>query len=1102
MTRIFDNIAEPFAPGLTESFKIFRSFDVATGYFNLRGWRAFADLVDQKHSQMEGIGGSASPRPDTPIVRILVGMVHGTPGDETLDELQRQLEGAAGGGTDHTLGKARQSQLLAHLREQLMRGIPTEGDRITLQDLRRQVAAGLVELRVYTRRPLHGKTYVFHRDDPVNPRVAFVGSSNLTAAGLASNYELNVDVVDQDATAKLAAWFDDRWTDVFTYQIDDDLLALIDESWASPALRSPYEVYLKLCYDMSRDVRDGLAEYDISGPIKSQLLDYQKEAVQTLARRLGFRGGTMLGDVVGLGKTLTAVAVALLLLEEERYSTLVVCPKNLVEMWEEHLHEYQVPSKVVSYSMAAKVLPELRRYQLVIVDESHTLRTDTRQDYQALHKYIRDNGSRVLLLTATPYNIGFKDVANQIGLYLDPDTDLGLQPSEALRKDPRLADRVDGKVSTLAAFTQSSEPEDWKRLMSEHLVRRTRTFIKRQAEDAGQVDEAGIYLTFSNGDKFHFPRRVAKPLDHTFDAHDPAALMIGDSTLDAIQGLRLPRYDLRRYVRTKGISLTEEEQEILEKWERGRGQVKGFVQTSFYKRLSSCGWSFVISLKRHADRNRLFLYALENNRPLPTGTILDAMFSPSDTDEDFDPEDLNSDPETQYNLLLAKSPTSITWVRAEMFADALAEHLAEDTAVIDELLATFGDWTYLTDSKLARLIQLLQEEHPGEKVLVFTEYKDTADYVSRSLMEQGLAAVGVATGETENPTEIARRFSPHSNLTPGAVERRAEVVDTDELRVLVATDVLSEGQNLQDAHIVVNYDLPWAIIKLIQRAGRVDRLGQASPTVTVYSLFHESVEEVISLRKRIKERLADSAQAFGSDEQFFGDPRETKFLEDLYNGKLDDDELEGDVDAASLAFEVWRKATDNNPGLAKRIVGLPDLLTATRPPRLTDNLPPGVGCMIRTASGMDAYGYANSEGTLQLLTGHEVLRLFACEPETAAQPLRKDHDALLASLVQGEDAPMAKPHLHEGQLRGVRKSVWGRLSGTVFQSNPDIAEALDALHRSPLTQEAERKLRRRLADHQELADTLVALHRSKTLVLAASAQDPIRIVSSMGVSDA
>ena len=113
------------------------------------------------------------------------------------------------------------------------------------------------------------------------------------------------------------------------------------------------------------------------------------------------------------------------------------------------------------------------------------------------------------------------------------------------------------------------------------------------------------------------------------------------------------------------------------------------------------------------------------------------------------------------------------------------------------------------------------------------------------------------------------------------------------MRVLVATDVLSEGQNLQDAHIVVNYDLPWAIIRLIQRAGRVDRVGQEAEEILLYTFFHESVENVISLRQRIRHRLANNAQAFGSDERFFGSPDETSELHDLYDGKLGEGEARG-----------------------------------------------------------------------------------------------------------------------------------------------------------------------------------------------------------------
>ena len=144
----------------------------------------------------------------------------------------------------------------------------------------------------------------------------------------------------------------------------------------------------------------------------------------------------MLGDVVGLGKTLTAVSTALVLREQYGYSTLVICPKNLVRMWKEHLDAYDVPGEVVSYSMAHRDLPDLRRYQLVVLDESHNLRSDKRRDYKAIQEYIEHNDSKVLLLTATPYNVRFTDVANQLSLYIGEDDDLGLEPREALKKDP------------------------------------------------------------------------------------------------------------------------------------------------------------------------------------------------------------------------------------------------------------------------------------------------------------------------------------------------------------------------------------------------------------------------------------------------------------------------------------------------------------------------------------------------------------------------------------------------------------------------------------------------------------------------------------------
>ncbi|MFC7597577.1 helicase-related protein [Terrabacter sp. GCM10028922] len=1086
MTRIFDNIDEDLGPHLLETFAGADSLDSAVGYFNLRGWATFADAVDAKPDSAE------------PVMRVLVGMTLADPNDQVLASLQSELEGTADADeVDREVAKARRQSALLKFRTQLMRGVPNNRDLKSLRRLRQHVHEGRVKIKLFTRRPLHGKTYLCHREDPNTPIIGFVGSSNLTMSGLRHNYELNVDVLDFDAAKKLDEWFVARWDDKFSLDISNDLIEIIDESWAGTEDRSPYEVFLKVCYHLSQDVREGLIEYSLPASMREKLLEYQINAVQTLARRIHNRGGTMLGDVVGLGKTLTGVATALMLREEHGYSTLVLSPKNLVKMWDEHLQAYDVPGRVVSYTSAHRDLPEMRAYQLVILDESHTLRSDKRRDYAAIKDYIQNAGSKVLLLTATPYNIRFLDVANQLGLYIDDDDDLGLQPLSAMAKNPKLAESVDFKTNTMLAFRKSEEADDWKRLMSEHLVRRTRSFIRA---NYGKVDpENGReYLLYPGGSRFYFPERTPKPLDHSFGENDPALLMASEKTLSAIACLLLPRYNLSEYINAR-MAKTAVESEWFDKLERARGHLTGFVRTGLYKRLSSCGHSYIQSLKRHLARNDMFLYALGNDLPVPVGTVLDAMFNGAQEDSDEDEEGATAvDAKANYDALDKARPKSVTWIRAALFKKSLARAIETDSATIRDLLDDYGTWSPEVDSKLDRLIELVTQDHADEKVLVFTEYKDTANYVAQALIEAGVDGVALVTGETDDPTKVVRTFAPASNRRPNDSGEAPPV--EKQHRVLIATDVLSEGQNLQDARVVVNYDLPWAIIRLIQRAGRIDRVGQQAEEILIYSFFHESVESVLSLRQRIKERLAANAEAFGSDERFFGSEEETKAIEDLYDGHLDEEEIDVEVDASSLAYEVWSRAEEETPKLAHKVTQLPDLIHATRA-ATDDNDTAGIACYVRTENGSDGFGFAVAQDDLRLLTGHEALRVFRADLDTPAQPRRQDHFDMTAALALG---PLAKPSTIEGRLRGVRKRVWNRLNGNFVTLNAEVIDALEALFRRPLTRDAERRLQSALtarSSDDDLGDLLVLLHRDNRLVVADSlGSDPIRIVCTIGVT--
>ena len=243
------------------------------------------------------------------------------------------------------------------------------------------------------------------------------------------------------------------------------------------------------------------------------------------------------------------------------------------------------------------------------------------------------------------------------------------------------------------------------------------------------------------------------------------------------------------------------------------------------------------------------------------------------------------------------------------------------------ILELAGDWNPAKDQKLAELQKLLTKKHPNEKVLVFSQFADTVE-----LPERAIASA--------RPQEICRRHRRHRRpfrfcppLQPGINKARDKVSASDELRVLVATDVLSEGQNLQDAAIVVNYDLPWAIIRLIQRAGRVDRIGQKAEEILCYSFLPaDGVERLIRLRARVRQRLQENAEVVGTDETFFEDEKHDGLIRDLFtekSGILDDPE-DNEVDLASLAYQIWKNACDTDPTLKKTIPDMANVVFSTK----------------------------------------------------------------------------------------------------------------------------------------------------------------------------
>ena len=240
-----------------------------------------------------------------------------------------------------------------------------------------------------------------------------------------------------------------------------------------------------MAYHLAEEARAGLSEFTIPADMRGTLLDFQSAAVRIAARHLEKRGGVILGDVVGLGKTLMATALARVFQDPPHsLESLILCPKNLVGMWEDYAHRYRLFAKVVSMTQAQSVLPELRRYRIVIIDESHNLRNREGRRWAVVRDYISRNASQCILLSATPYNKAYLDLANQLRLFLDPEDAVGIRPEEYLRRDcdgrvEEFTRRHQCPVNALAAFEKSEHPDDWRELMRLFMVRRTRSFVER-----------------------------------------------------------------------------------------------------------------------------------------------------------------------------------------------------------------------------------------------------------------------------------------------------------------------------------------------------------------------------------------------------------------------------------------------------------------------------------------------------------------------------------------------------------------------------------------------------------------------------------------------
>ena len=1108
MARIYDNIDLKFEKGLQDIITNtgVKRVDFCVGYFNLRGWNLICDQIDTLEGDF--IDEESQVEPIHRTCRLLIGM------HQPDDDLIRRLYSNDEHMSDNNTVRTQKLNIAKNFRRQLLIGLPTKKDEWTLRRLSAQMKAKKVVVKLYVREPLHAKLYLAHRpDDNFNKIQAILGSSNLTYSGLTKQGELNAEFADSDNAKKLANWFDDRWNDKFCIDITQELIEIIDSSWASEDIIPPYYIYLKTAYHLSQEARSGVKEFTLSPVFRKELFDFQQTAVKIAARHLRNekRGGAMIGDVVGLGKTITACAIAKLYETTFASSTLIICPANLQDMWKKYAAKYDLKVEIMSMAKPIDV-DNARYFRLIIIDESHNLRNGgTGSRYRNIKSLIERQDSNVLLLTATPYNKDFSDLSNQLRLFIKDDQDLGIRPEAYIRElggeRQFMQKHSEIFIRSIAAFERSPYIEDWNELMKLFLVRRTRTFIKENYAKT-DTENGRKYLLFPDGSRSYFPDRRPCAIKFNTTPGDQYSRLYSKEMIDLMVSLELPRYGLSNYINDKAVlEASTLEKQILDNLSRAGQRMMGFAKSTFFKRIDSSGFSFLLTLYRHILRNMVFIYALDNKLKLPIG---DENNLPDEFLDDDDPTSLlpsNEAPtiaevngeiilptdlkvymrkaEEYYNIISSKN--NLSMIDGKFFKRTLKQKLKQDCETILQMIKLCGNWIPKTDQKLNELQKLLCETHKDEKIVVFTQYSDTANYIYCQLVKRGVGQLAVVTGGSDSPTAIVERFSPMSNDRPN-------MPADEQYRIVIATDVLSEGQNLQDSHLIVNFDLPWAIIRLIQRAGRVDRIGQKANEITCYSFFPaEGVEKIISLRKRLNDRINTNAHIVGSDEVFF--EGNEKNLKDMFNEKSGvlDEEEDGDVDLSSQAFQIWKNATDANPQLAKIIPALSNMIYSTK--SVAEMERGGVITYARTYNDFDVLTWLDTNGEIISQSQKLILQTMACSADTPAVMPLDNHHELVASAIQRVQEETANTSI--GGMLGNRFSTRYRIiellehyyerDTNIFfsaEQKEELKYAIDDIYNYPLLETSKLALGqmlRRNQNNDEIVEYVLELRKDGNL---------------------
>jgi Helicase conserved C-terminal domain/PLD-like domain len=851
-----------------------------------------------------------------------------------------------------------------------------------------------LEVKVYTKGRLHAKAYIFdYGEGSYENGIAVVGSSNLTLSGLTHNTELNIVVHGNENHEQLGKWFDDLWEEAQDFE--SHLVDELKQSWAA-SLATPYDIYMKTLYALVADRLEEGGDKELlwDDEITRSLADFQKIAVKQAIQMIRDHGGAFVSDVVGLGKSYIGAGIVKHFERTQGARPLIICPKPLEDMWEGYSEIFHLNARILPMSQlksddgngAASILDgtKYKDRDFVLIDESHNFRHHGSQRYEVLQDYLAKGGKKVCLLTATPRNKSAKDVYNQIKLFHQDDiTHLPIDPPN-LKDYFKLIENGTKRLQDLLVHL---------------LIRRTRRHILRYygyTEDTRQPMrelsnvKAEQYLNGAKrayvmvaGKHQFFPRRELETLRYSIEDTYSKGLYAkiraylgppsGKSYLPK-PGVELTyaRYGLWHYVKP-----AKQKSDPYTELHRAGINLRGLIRVMLFKRFESSVYAFRTSLERLERIHKMFLKALDEGF-VPAGEDAQVLLYKSDKFEESDLMDALAAVAGKYDL-------------ADFDEKKLREHLEADRKVIREIINMVKPITPDKDAKLQTLLVGLKKGIPQKtsKVLIFTQYADTVAYLYDNLNPGGkYPDIESIYGTDKSKARMAARFSPKSNP-------HFSFGSDSEVRILVATDVMSEGLNLQDGDVLVNYDLHWNPVRLIQRFGRIDRIGGKNDVIWGFNFLPETaMEKQLGLRALLSRRISEIHETIGEDAAILDKTEQIneEGMFCIYEQKQDQlslfEDEEDDFIDINEAEELLRSLQSDDPEEFVRIANLRDGIRSARA-----SFSGGGGRFVFCQSGKyQQLLLLDAEGTIESRDVPKVLGRLKCSKTEPSASLPRAHN--------------------------------------------------------------------------------------------------------------